>query len=149
MKFAQSLGHILKTPNKVDHRARLFTLNPKFMFWPTYISMVEIVLYLIRAEMDGIWIVHLDAFTSMMSSFTGYKTHTLYGGGHVYRIDLEKTKSVVHAEFIEGTVIVKKTKRGFNQILVDQATNIINMTYTIHKGIIAITLNNKPRTRFV
>ena len=51
--------------------------NPNFKMWSTYISMIEILLDFIRAERDGNWILHLEAFTAMLSWLTIYY-HTNY-----------------------------------------------------------------------
>jgi len=44
--------------------------NPNFRIWLTYMDMVEILLDFIRAERDGNWTLHLDAFAVMLPWLT-------------------------------------------------------------------------------
>ena len=50
----------------------------------------------------------------------------------------------VHA----GNVVVKRTKRRFNQVPADQATEWINKTCQMQNGIIGITRNDQTRDKF-
>jgi len=102
-EFAQSVGHVFKKHNNADHREKLCTAidylsyalrseelesfmeefdqvhcdNQNIMLWSTYMSMVEILLDFIKAERDGNWILHLEAFTAMLPWLTIYD-HTNY-----------------------------------------------------------------------
>ena len=103
--------------------------NPNFRMWSTYMNMVEILLDFIRAERDGNWTLHLEAFAAMLPWVTIYD-HTNYARwGPVYLADmklLEMTAPEVYAEFMQGNFVVKRTKRRFNQVPADQATEWIN-----------------------
>ena len=90
--------------------------NPNFRMWSTYMNMVEILLNFIRAERDGNWTLHLEAFAAILPWLTIYD-HTNYAQwGYVYLADmklLEMTAPAVYAEFMPGIVVVKRTKRRF------------------------------------
>ena len=76
--------------------------------------MVEILLDFIRDERDGNWILHLEAFTAMLSWLTIYD-HTNYAQWRpVYLADmklLEKTAPEVHAKFLDENFVMKRIKR--------------------------------------
>jgi len=51
----------------------------------------------------------------------------------------KKTIPEIHAEFLDGNIVVKRTKRRYNQVLADQAIEWINKkTCKMHYGIIGI-----------
>ena len=57
--------------------------------WSTYMNMVEILLDFIRAERDGNWTLHLEAFAAMLPWLTIYD-HTNYARwGPVYLEDMK------------------------------------------------------------
>ena len=61
---------------------------------------------------------------------------------------LEMTAPEVYAEFMQGNFVVKRTKRRFNQVPADQATEWINKTCKMQNGIIGITRNDQTREKF-
>ena len=62
--------------------------------------------------------------------------------------NLENTAPEVYAEFMNGNFVVKRSKRRFNQVPADQATEWINKTCKMQNGIIGITRNDQARDRF-
>ena len=50
----------------------LFLGNKQYVFWKTYMDMVEILLLFIRAEREGNWKLHLEAFAAMLPWMTAY-----------------------------------------------------------------------------
>ena len=114
-------------------------------------SMVEILLDFIRAEREGNWNLHLEAFAAMLPWLIIYD-HTNYAKwGPVYLAEmknLENTAPEVYAEFMNGNFVVKRSKRRFNQVPADQATEWINKTCKMQNGIIGITRNDQARDRF-
>ena len=125
--------------------------NPNFRMWSTYMNMVEILLDFIRAEKDGNCTLHLEVFAAMLPWLTIYD-HTNYARcGPVYLADiklLEMTAPEVSAEFMQGNFIVKRTKRRFNQVPADQATEWINKTCKMQNGIIGITRDYQNTDKF-
>ena len=56
----------------------------------------------------------------------------------VYLTDMklsQKTAPEVLAEFLDGNIVVKRTKRKFNRVPADQVTEWINGTCKMHNGI--------------
>ena len=82
---------------------------------------------------------------NMLSWLTIYD-HTKYARwGPVYLADmklLEMTAPQVYAEFMQGNFVMKRTKRRFNQVPADQATEWI-----MQNGIIGITRNAQSRDK--
>jgi len=123
--------------------------NPKFMLWSTDMSMVKILLDFIRAERSGNWMQHVEAFTAMLPWFTIYD-HTNYARwGPVYLADIKSWRRQLHAEFPDGKIVVKRTKRRFYQVLADQAIEWINKTCKMHYGIISMTRNDQATEKFI
>ena len=77
--------------------------------------------------------------------------HTNYARwGPVYLADmklLEMTAPEVYAEFMQRNFVVKRTKRRFNQVPADQATEWINKPCKMQNGIIGITGNDQNRDK--
>lgn len=125
--------------------------NPNFKLWSQYMEMIEILLDFIRAQRDGNWGLHLEAFSAMLPWFTIYD-HTNYARwGPIYLADmklLEKTAPEVYTEFRNGNFVVKRTKRRFNQVSADQATEWMNKICKMQNGIIGITRNDQARDKF-
>ena len=48
--------------------------NPNFKFWWSYMQMVQILLLFTRAQIDGIWELHLSVFRSMLPYFMSVDT---------------------------------------------------------------------------
>ena len=67
--------------------------------------------------------------------------------GLVYIKLLEMTAPQVYAEFMQGNFVVKRTKRRFNQVPADQATEWINKPCKMQNGIIGITRNAQSRDK--
>ncbi|XP_071479491.1 uncharacterized protein [Diadema antillarum] len=130
---------------------RSFSDNPNFVLWSTYMEMVEVLLDFIRSERDGNWNLHLETFEAMLPWLTVYD-HTNYARwGPVYLSDmrlLSKTAPSIHAEFAAGNFVVKRSKRCFNQVSADHATEWINRICKMHSGIIGITRNDQARNKF-
>ncbi|KAI0222519.1 hypothetical protein LSAT2_026222 [Lamellibrachia satsuma] len=78
----------------------------------------------------------------MLSWYTIYD-HTIYARwGPVHLADtklIEKTASEVHAAFIDGNFVVKRTKRCFSPVAADQATEWMDRTYKMQNGAIGIS----------
>jgi len=92
--------------------------NPNFRLWASYMKMVQLLLAMIRAYRDGNWDLHLESFAAMLPWLTIYD-HTNYARwGPVYLAGMEslETKAPkVHAEFIAGNFVVKRTMMPFCQ----------------------------------
>ena len=115
------------------------------LLWSTYMNMVEILLDFIRAERDGNWTLHLEAFAAMLAWITIYDNTNYARWGPVYLADMKllvMTEPEVYAEFVQGNFVVKRTKRRFNQVM------WINKTCKMQNGITGITRNYQTRDKF-
>lgn len=125
--------------------------NPNFTLWTTYMTMVETLLAFIRAERDGNWLLHLESFAVILPWLTIYD-HTNYARwGPVYLAEmkaLQSTAPEIYAEFTAGNFVVKRSRRRFNQISADHATEWINRMCKLQNGIIGITRNDQARDKF-
>lgn len=137
--------------DQIRQFALQFRDEPNYKFWTNYINMVEVLLDFIRADRDGNWKLHLDSFAAMLPWMTIYD-HTNYARwGPVYLADmkgLEATAPEIHAEFMDGNFVIKRSNKTFNQVPVDQATEWMNRMCKISNGIIGITRNDPARDRF-
>ena len=62
---------------KMDAFNKHFSTDPNFQLWMTYLEMVETMLNFIRANREGNWRLHLDAFAEMLPWLAIYD-HTNY-----------------------------------------------------------------------
>ena len=54
----------------------------------------------------------------------------------------------MYAEFMNGNFVVKRSKRRFNQVPADKATEWINKACKMQNGIIGIKRNDQAQDRF-
>ncbi|WAR24223.1 P52K-like protein [Mya arenaria] len=129
----------------------LFFGNKQYVFWKTYMDMIEILLLFIRAEREGNWKLHLEAFAAMLPWLTAYDHLNYARWGPVYLAemkDLENRAPEVYTEFMNGNFVVKRSNNHFSQIPTDQATEWINKLCKLNNGIIGITRNDSARDKF-
>ena len=130
---------------------RNFQNYPNFLLLSSYMDMVEILLDFIRANREGNWQLHLDAFAAMLPWMTVYD-HTNYARwGPVYLADmtpLPTTAPVVYNEFAMGNFVVRSSNHRFSQVPIDQATEWVNRMCKLSNSIIGITRNDTARDRF-
>jgi hypothetical protein len=62
--------------------------------------------------------------------------------------NLETSQPIIHREFMNGNIIVRRGKGRFNQVPIDQATEWQNRVCKISNGIIGITRNDTARDKF-
>ena len=114
-------------------------------------DMVKLLLDFIRAEREGNWNLHLEAFAAMLPWLTMYD-HTNYAKwGPTYLADMKslaRTAPEVYEEFAKGNFVVKRSNNHFNQIPTDQATEWVNKLCKVSNGIIGITRNDQARDKF-
>ena len=91
--------------NLLEEFDREMSTEKNFAYWLSYLRMVEILLSFIRAQRTGDWLLHVQAFSAMLSWLTVYD-HTNYARrGPVYLTDmkaLEVTAPEVYEEFLAG-----------------------------------------------
>lgn len=121
---------------------------PQFQYWLNYMNMVSILLQFIRAEREGNWPLHLASFSRMLPWFALYN-HTNYSRwGPVYLADMHQLPQEIHQLFLEGKFSVKKTRKRFCRVSVDQALEHVNKVAKISGGIIGISKRNAARDKW-
>ena len=125
--------------------------NSNYDFWITYMGMVKVLLDFIRAEREGNWPLHLEAFTAMLPWLTAYDHLNYARWGPIYLTEMlaleSKAPSVYH-EFVNGNFVVKRSDNHFSQLPTDQATEWMNKICKMNNGIIGITRNDQARDKF-
>ena len=89
--------------------------NVNFSYWWSYVEMVETLLHFIRAERDGIWVLHVNSLSSMLPYFMRYDHHNYRTWGTIYLSDMMQLPKPV-LEFQQGNFVVKRSRREFNQV---------------------------------
>ena len=83
--------------------------NPNIKFWWNYLKMVNILLYFIRAQRDGLWDLHLFSFRKMLPLFFRYD-HTNYARwGTVCSAEMNRLPEETYHEFMNGNFVVKES----------------------------------------
>ena len=146
------LASDFEIPQMYLSRRKTFYENVQnFKLWSTYMAMVETLFSFIRAEREGNWPLHLEAFAAMLPWITIYDHYNYARWGPVYLAEmknLETTAPVVYSEFMAGNFVVKWGKGSFNQVSADHATEWVNRMCKAHNGIIGITRRDQARDKF-
>ena len=77
-----------------------------FVFWWRYMDMVSIILQFTRAQRDGIWDLHLYAFSLMLPYFMRYDHLNYARWGPVYLAEMHQLPEPVLSEFQRGNFVV-------------------------------------------
>ena len=122
--------------------------NPTTKFWWQYMQMVGILLQHIRAQRDGIWDLHLDAFRQMLPYFFRYDHHNYARWGTVYLAEMHMLPAEVESEFQAGNFVVKDSNHTFNQVDPDHSQEWLNATGKKGGGIVGITKTTSALSRW-
>ncbi len=92
-------------------------------------KMVETLLNYIRAEIEGVWELHLSSFAKMLPLFA-INDHTNYAGwGLVYLTDMtivSETAPNVYKELKAGNFVIQRSNDVFNEVSPDQPLQWLN-----------------------
>ena len=102
--------------------------NVNYYFWWQYMDMISTLLLFTRAQRDGIWELHLEAFRRMLPCFLRYDHYNYARWGPVYLAEMHQLPPDVLSEFQKGNFVVKRSAGRFNQVDPDQAQKWINDT---------------------
>lgn len=151
-KLDNFMQHIHEFRDEFEVFLEEHSQNSTFTFWKMYIDLVQILLNFVRAEREGNWELHLEAFQQMLPLMAAYD-HTNYTRwGIVYLADmknLQQTAPAVYNEFTSGNFGVKRTEGAFNQLPTDQALEHINKLCKIAGGLVGITRNRPALDRWM
>ena len=102
-------------------------------------NIVSILLCFTTAYRDGLWDLHLYAFSLMLPVFFRYDHINYARWGSVYLAEMSDLPSEVLQEFQDGNFVVKQTDRKSNQVSADQSTEWLNATGKKRGGLVGIT----------
>ena len=129
----------------VDH---IKNENPDIKFWWNYMEMVNILLYFIRAQRDGLWDLHLFSFRKMLTFFFRYD-HTNYARSvTVYLAEMNRLPEEIDHEFMNGNFVVKESDQSFNQVDPDHSQEWLNAIGKKNSGIVRITKTASALSRW-
>ena len=97
--------------------------NFRTKFWWQCIQMAGILLLHIRAQHDGTWQLHLDAFRKMPLYFFRFDHHNYARWDNVYHAQMHKLPAEVESEFKGANFVVKDSNQTFNQVDLITARN--------------------------
>ncbi|MES9881882.1 MAG: hypothetical protein ABW185_13470, partial [Sedimenticola sp.] len=145
------LTNILSTKrfrNALSEFGESHATDSNFMLWWEYLNMVRVLLMFIRAQRDGLWDLHLTAFSNMLPYFHRYD-HTNYAKwGVIYLAEMKQLPEEIAEQFQLGNFVVKLGKARFNQVDPDQAQEWLNGTGKRSGGIVGITKNISALSRW-
>jgi len=101
--------------------------------------MIGVLLMFTRAQRDGNWLLHLQAFKSMLPYFYWYNQTNYARWGVIYLNEMNQLPQEVKEEFEAGNFVVKCSPHRFNQVDPDQSQEWLNGVGKKAGGIISIT----------
>lgn len=119
-----------------------------FKFWWQYLNMVSILLKFIRAQREGLWDSHLDAFHAMLPYFHRYDHFNYARWGTVYLSEMNQLPEDIAHEFRQGNFVVKGSDNLFNQVDPDHSLEWLNGIGKKAGGIIGITKTKSALSRW-
>lgn len=147
----QDMISMLDTPvfhQKLSEFAATKSDNVNFKFWWQYLEMVWILLMFTRAQRDGLWDLHLQAFSKMLPYFLHYDHYNYARWGPIYLAEMHQLPQQVLEEFVQGNFVVKRSQKLFNQVDPDQSQEWLNATGKTGGGIVGITKTTKALNRW-
>ena len=105
-----------------EFRIHSCKLSPTFAFWDMFLRAVEILLQNIRAERNGLWLLHLKMVAAMLRCFfitnrTNYARWT-----PAYILDMLNLSETVKSVFMSGEFSIRHKHGALNSIWSDMAT---------------------------
>ena len=122
--------------------------NPNFRFWWGYMQMVHILLLFSRAQRDGIWDLHLQAFQRMLPYSMRYNNVNCARWGTIYLDEMHQLPQEVQRNFESGNFVVKRPPQQFNQIDPDQSQEWLECIGKKGGVIIGILKSSSALTRW-
>lgn len=95
--------------------------SPTFKFWNMFLKAVQILLYDIRAERQGIWSLHLFSKAAMLPYifFTNRMNYSRWLP--VYVLDMMEIPDEIKTIFENGEFSIRQTEGSFNGVWTDMA----------------------------
>ena len=125
---------------------------PQFHFWSFILQLELYVLIFVRSLREGNFELYVQALAKIIPWFFALD-HTHYARWtpiHLHdMISLEQSHPSVYAEFVKGKFVVKKSKRSFSAIAIDQAHEQNNAVVKGDGGAIGLTENSAAFHRWM
>lgn len=137
-EFGKAASPLIKDLNTFVHSHS--STNENFKFWTQFISMMEVVFDLLRADREGLWGLHLDAVQRALYLFAAFDSTNYLRWCSVYLEDmrhLPNTAPSVHEEFSKGNFSIKEKPGCFTAVAGDQKLEqSINLSSKCSDGVI-------------
>jgi len=122
-------------------------INSNFRYWWTYIEMIGVLLMFTRAQRDGNWLLHLQAFKSMLPYFYWYNQTNYARWEVIYLNETNQLPQEVKEESKAENFVVKRSPHRFNQVEPDQSQEWLSGVGKKAGGIIGITKSTSALCR--
>ena len=122
-----------------------------FFFWYTTLQIELILLLFVRSLRESSFPLNVDAITALISCFFALDHVNYARGASVHVRDmasLEKIHPEVANEFIKENFTVKKTRRAFSSIAIDQAHEQNNAAVKGDGGAVRLIQNSEALRRW-
>ena len=124
---------------KFQHTVKEFATDliagdPNVAFWWQYMNIVTILLCFTRAHRDGLWDLHLYAFSQMLPFFFRYDHINYARWGSVYLAEMSILPPEVLQEFQQGNFVVKKLIENLIKI---QQIRVLNGRMPLARNMVA------------
>lgn len=125
---------------------------PQFQFWSIILQLELYVLIFVRSIREANFQLYVQALAKIIPWFFALD-HTHYARWtpiHLHdMISLEQSHPSVYAEFVKGKFVVKKSKRLFSAIAIDQAHEQNNALVKGDGGAVGLTENSAALHRWM
>ena len=127
--------------------------SPMFLFWSSYISMVQLLLQFVRATREGNWELHLATVRDMIPWMFAYDRLNYAKYMSVYWLQmqqLETSHPQAYQAFMNGEFSVQRSSQSFSKTAVDQTIEqTINKDTKTKGGIVGFSLKSGAVQRWV
>ncbi len=125
---------------------------PQFQFWSIILQLEIYVLIFVRSIREGNLELYVQALAKIIPWYFALD-HTHYARWtpvHLHdMISLKQSHPSIYAEFAKGNFVVKKSKRSFSAISIDQAHEQNNAIVKGDGGAIGLTENSTALHRWM
>ena len=125
---------------------------PQFQFWYLILQLELAVMVFVRAIREADFLLYTDALSKIVPWFFALD-HTHYSRWvSIHLRDMVSLKELnpdVHAEFMKGNFVVKKSRRAFSAIAIDQADEQNNASVKGDGGAVGLTENPAALRRWM
>jgi len=126
--------------------------SPQFQFWHLVLQLELVVLIYVRSIREANFLLYIEALSKIIPWFFALD-HTHYSRWvpiHIRdMVSLKQLHPHVYAEFLKGNFVVKKSKRAFSALAIDQAHEQNNASVKGDGGAVGLTENPAALRRWM